>query len=106
MATIEEIKQRRAAIVQGRWIVESHPHNQDRRSCVVTVDETKADWVCWTDRIGKQSDANIEFIANAPADIDALLAEIERLQEINQSMTLAIGKATSILGPILVSQTV
>lgn len=72
MNRIDEIKARRNAATDGNWIAPG-------RTGVLGAGVVSAP----TGRviaIGCGSDADAEFIANAPADVDWLLAEIERLQ--------------------------
>jgi len=71
--TIDDIKARREKITPGPWW-----HEND---WLLAVD-SKARRICTLpDRNDEQDNLNARFIANAPDDMDWLVAEVERLTD-------------------------
>lgn len=65
------IRERLAEITQGKWF-----HEYDWS---LTVDSKKGRICDFPDRDSEQCNANARFIAHAPADIAALIAEVEQM---------------------------
>jgi len=76
MGQLEEIKARRAAIADAPWLaVTPRPHVPDE----YWVTSASVPRECSVAVMMVEREAN--FIANAPTDIDFLLAEVERLEK-------------------------
>lgn len=73
---LSEIKARRQAISKGEW--KTGPDFEGS----VGVWLGDGHWVGWDiEGTCRECFANLEFIAQAPKDIDALIAEVERLRK-------------------------
>lgn len=86
MANIAEIKARREAVIGFE-----HKHDPDVLWRQNTLAEVGADgkWLTW-DMITPFSTAACDFIAHAPADIDALLAHIAALEGERDALVAAV----------------
>jgi len=83
---LQEIKARRAAITPGEWWVEYREYfvnDVAHYAPVVTTSEIDIADILHDPDADDTLNADAEFIANAANDIDALLAEIERLQRVS-----------------------
>lgn len=77
MIDLDAIKVRLAAAVSGPWDFH-YPSSRSRTPYIVQVDSERTVICKWIAHM-EWDDDDAEFIAHAPADIAALLAEVERL---------------------------
>ena len=73
MLNLEPIKARLAAATPGIWYFDVHGLPPSERGGVRVLDS----WLFWEH---EADDSDTQLIANAPADLAALVAEVERLR--------------------------
>jgi len=86
MIDLEAIKTRLAAATPGPWYVDESLRGVEAQAHGYPVEV-----VAWTGR------AEAVLIAAAPADIGALVAEVERLRSINDDYLLEMGRKHALL---------
>jgi len=79
MIDLEKIKARRAAIGKADWSVGERVWPKLAATLYLGDDHRVAIY-------GDRQEANVHFIDHAPADIDALVAEVEQLNAVNDLM--------------------
>lgn len=75
---LEGVMARRLKIVGHKWRYLRGEHPSNARDVIVDADDCIIAEEVWDEETA-------EFIANAPADIDALIAEVERLQDYHEN---------------------
>lgn len=83
---LEAIKARRSAIAPTPWM-----HTEPAASCLIVDRDGQSivELETWSHERRRE---NADFIENAPADIDALVAEVERLTADNTGLVHALAK--------------
>lgn len=78
---IAEIRSRLHGVSLGEW---SHGYNLDVKCNAITCEGRHLFWFVHPDPL--KNDKNMEFVANARQDMNALLDEVERLRAENEKL--------------------
>ena len=87
--TIAEIEERLSKATKGLWTAE-------RGEVSASIERR---WLLVCRAFGYKAIEDAEFIAHAPANIAALIAEVRRLQEIEHEMAMLV-ESGIVVGPV------
>lgn len=88
---IAEIRSRLHGVSLGEW---SHGYNLDVKCNAITCEGRHLFWFVHPDPL--KNDKNMEFVAYARQDMNALLDEVERLRAENEKLREEFGEAIKI----------